>query len=410
MPTAHAKLSPSASERWISCPASIRMEAGLPPEEQDVESVYAREGTVAHSLAELEARLAFGLIKGEAYSSARHAWYRDEYLASGQDPDELPAMEEYVQQYVELLRERMGRRRNSVLLLEQRLDTGVPGSWGTSDAVIASPTHIEIVDFKYGQGVQVSAIGNSQTRLYACGALDEYGDLLGEVEDIYITIHQPRLDHVSTEELTADELRAWRDEVAIPAAELTQQPDAPFGPSEAACRWCPAAGICRARVEAATAEDFGPILDPEEDPVTPPAPDTLSPEEMARVLARLPEIKAWASAVEAAALDMAYSQGRQIPGWKVVRSSGRRSIRDSTAAIQCLIDAGYKAEQVADFKVKSLGVLEKVVGGRKEFDELLGRYTVLSQGKESLVPESDRRQAITPASSAVEDFAASGGE
>ena len=144
--------------------------------------------------------------------------------------------------------------------------------------------------------------------------------------------------------------------------------------------------------------------------MTPPAPDTLSPEEMARVLARLPEIKAWASAVEAAALDMAYSQGRQIPGWKVVRSSGRRSIRDSTAAIQCLIDAGYKAEQVADFKVKSLGVLEKVVGGRKEFDELLGRYTVLSQGKESLVPESDRRQPITPASSAAEDFAASGGE
>ena len=49
MPNEHATLSPSAAERWLVCPASIRMEATVPPE---VESEYAREGTIAHALAD----------------------------------------------------------------------------------------------------------------------------------------------------------------------------------------------------------------------------------------------------------------------------------------------------------------------------------------------------------------------
>ena len=120
---------------------------------------------------------------------------------------------------------------------------------------------------------------------------------------------------------------------------------------------------------------------------------------------RPPAIKAWCADVEKYALEKAYSRGEQIPGWKVVLSGGRRGITDDAAAIQTLIDAGYKAEQVATFKTKGIGELEKLVG-KKELPELLGDLLAKSKGRESLVPESDKRQAITPALSAADDFGA----
>ena len=407
-PLAHAKLSPSAAARWMSCPASIRMEAALPPGRND-ESAYALEGTIAHALGELEASLAFKLITPEEYLKGKREWMKW-FTAQKYPAGTLEEMQGHVKDYVALIAERLKRYPNSQLLLEKRMDTGVPGSWGTSDTVIVSPQHIEIIDLKYGAGMFVSAFGNPQLRLYACGALDTFGDVLGETERVFMTVFQPRVEGYSTEpeELTAEELRAWRRDEVIPAAELALSEDAPFGPSEKACKWCPVAGICQARVEVAVREDFG--LPYQEEPLTPTQPEVMTPEQLSVVLARLPEIRAWCTAVEDYALDAAYSQGQTIPGWKVVLSGGRRGITDHAAAIQTLIDAGFKAEQVAQpFKAKGIGDLEKLVG-KKELPVLLGPLLAKSKGKESLVPEDDKRPAISPTSEAVSDFAAIEGE
>ena len=397
-PAAHAKLSPSGASRWIACPASIRMEQHAP---KGGDSVYAREGTIAHGLGEIEAGLAFGLITKRQYNAKLKAW-RKEFDAENYPDGTLEEMQLHIKAYVALIGERLQREPHSKLLLEQRLNTGVPTSWGTSDVVIVSPTHVEIIDLKYGAGLYVSADENEQLRLYCCGALDTYGDVLGDTQRVYMTVFQPRLDGgPSTEVLTPDELRAWRAEVAIPAAELALGEDAPFGPSEKACRWCPAAGICTTRTAVATMEDFGtPYTD---QPLTPTGPEAMTPEQLGMVLARIPEIKAWCTAVEAHAFDAAYTQGQHIPGWKVVRSNGQRYITDDTAAIQTLIDAGYKAEQVTNFKVKGIGELEKLVG-KKEFPVVLEGLWAKRDGKPSLAPESDARQAITPAGQAAADF------
>jgi hypothetical protein len=398
VPGQHAKLSPSSASRWMGCPASIRMQQHVT--RQDEDSVYAREGTIAHALGELEAGLHFKLITKRQYNTGMRAW-RKEFDAQGYPESTLADMQEHIRGYVALLEERLARRPMSKLFLEQRLDTGVPTCWGTSDAVIVSPTHVEIIDLKYGAGVLVFANQNKQLRLYGLGALDTYGDLLGETDMVYVTVYQPRLDNVSTEDITPADLRAWRTDEVLPAAELAMSDDAPFGPSEEACRWCPAAGICTARVEKAVAEDFG---DPftEEAPI-PVSPEVMTPEQLGLVLTRIPEIKAWCAAVEAHALDTAYSQGQHIPGWKVVMSGGKRYITDDTAAIQHLIDRGFKAEQVANFKAKGIGELEKLVG-KKEFPTVMGELVGKTRGKESLVPESDGRPAISPVSQAAEDF------
>lgn len=400
MPGAHAKLSPSSSSRWISCPASVRMTEDLPPEP---DSPYAREGTIAHALAEIEAGREFGLLDKRTYNREYKAWLK-EFRAEGYADGTLEEMSEHVETYLVLLRERMALYAGSMLLLEQRMDSGVEKCWGTSDAVIVSTEHVEIIDFKYGAGVPVSALGNSQLRLYGCGALDTYGDVLGDTKVIRMTVSQPRLHSVSTEEMTPEELRTWRSEDVAPRAELAlHTDDAPFGPTPEACRWCPIAGTCAARLEKVTHEDFGDITAEDWEDESTPA-ELISDEELGRVLTRIPEIKAWCAAVEAGALEAAYAQGRTIPGWKVIWSGGKRGITDHAAAIQAMIDGGYGAEKVATFKAKGIGELEKLLG-KDKFAELVDPYVAKSSGRESLVKESDKRPAISPNGEAQKDFA-----
>src|SRR5699024_8512531 len=126
-----------------------------------------------------------------------------------------------------------------------------------------------------------------------------------------------------------------------------------------------------------------------------------------RALPRLKSITSWAKDVEATALDLAYSHGVEIPGYKVVRSGGQRKFTDETAAIQTLIDKGYNAEDVADFKIKGFGVIDKLLG-KSETPKVLGEFIGRTEGRESLVPLSDKREAITNISDAQSDFSGVG--
>lgn len=390
MPDQHAKLSPSASERWLSCPASIRMEALVPPQ---TESVYAAEGTAAHALAELKASLAFGYIDRRTYIKRRDNW-RGSFNIT---PDTEGEMEEHTDEYVRILQERAQLYPDTVVMLEQRLDTGVPTCWGTSDAVLVSPRHVEIVDFKYGSGVIVRAAGNPQLRLYACGALDQIADLLGEVETVRITVHQPRAGtgEPDTEEISPEDLRQWRDTHVLPVAQEALGEEARFGPSDEACRWCPASGRCKAQLEDVFSD---PVLDAYQDP------RLLTPDEVAEALSRVRHVQAWLTALEEASLAMAYSEGKSIPGYKVVLSRGKRYVADPEGVIRTLVDEGYSFDQVGKRSARGIGELEKLLGGAK-FELLLDPYIRKSEGKPSLVPDKDKRASINPNDEAQKEFA-----
>jgi len=383
---AHAILSPSSAERWISCPASVRVAQALPRGE---DSEYAAEGTCAHELAFLKASLHFGKINRAQFITRRAKW-RTEYAdILGRDEVEVE-MERHTDAYVDLLDQRMARHLGSQLLLEQRVDTGVPQSWGTADAIIVSPVHVEVIDFKYGQGVVVEAKGNPQIRLYAVGALDSYGDILGDTKAVYLTIHQPRLDHILDDEMTPASLREWRDGL-VPIAEEALGPDAHFGPSESACRWCPASGRCKAQLEAVFAEPFE-------------LPELLTAEVVAETLGRVPQIREWLKAFEEAALHMAYSEGTPIPGYKVVLSGGRRSIPESEAALQNLVrEHGYTFDEVCKVTLRGIGELEALMG-KEKFAEVLEPYIKPPTGSPALVPESDKRPPVAPNTEAQKEF------
>lgn len=385
--TLHATLSPSSASRWIQCPASVRVSEALPSEPDDHGSVYAIEGTAAHALAELMARdQILGKITKPQLSKALKVWRTTYDVAEDAEAE----MTEHGQKYVDYLRSRLDETPGAQLLLEQKLPTGVPDSWGTSDAIIVSPTQVESIDYKYGLGVRVEVVGNPQLRLYGVGALESYGDLLGEVEQVRLTVFQPRLNHIMSEELSAAELRAWRDSI-IPIAELALGPNAPFGPSEEACRWCPASGQCIAQMEWATLRDFGV------------KPDIMGDEELAESLDQIPLIKAWCAAVESHALHRVYSEGKPIPGYKVVMSGGRRSVTgDVDELVKTAASLGYPRDDVAVLKPKSIGELEKVL--KDDFEMVAAPFITKGTGSPSLVPESDKREAINPESQAAEDF------
>lgn len=383
----HARLSPSASERWLSCPASVLASEGL----EDEESVYAREGTAFHAYAELHCRMTIlNSLSEKEFQDQLYSW-RQEFsgvLSDGQEDE----MHEYVIPYLEFIQECLEEHPHSVLLLEQTLDTGIPHCWGTGDVVIVSPTHVHVIDIKYGQGVKVYSDGNSQFRLYGLGALP-LADLLGEVETVYLTVYQPRLDNVHTSEMSVEELLEWREEI-LPIAEAALQPGAPFGPSEEACRWCPLSGRCRAQVEAVFGD--APF---EEDP------KTISDERMAELLEKVPLIKQWLADFETAALDHAFK--KQVPGWKVVLSGGRRQINDSERAMELLKEAGYSEDQISTpvppRKLKGIGALEAILG-KEDFSKVLGEVVYKSTGKPSLVRESDKRPAANPIGEAARVF------
>lgn len=391
----HARLAPSASGRWLKCPASIRMELEI--NAPRTESVYALEGTAAHALAELEARRhilkAFQGTHG--YAKARRAWEKE--FAAVLNDAVIAEMEAHVKDYVALLRGALKAFPNSVLMLEERVETGIPTCSGTADAVIVSPEHVEIIDLKYGQGIPVNAHENSQLMLYGVGALETFGDVLGDTKIVLMTVFQPRLDSTSTYELMADELRAWRDE-QLPIAEAALGPDAWFNPSAETCRWCPAAGQCVAQMLQATQEDFGVDLSE-----PPRSADLMDPEQMAKALERLPDIKHWVSSVEDAALDQAYSGGVEIPGWKVVLSGGKRIVSDQEAALEALFAAGHPFEQVAKKSIRGIGELEKLLG-KSDFETLVGPHITKTTGKPALARESDKRASINPADEARKEF------
>lgn len=350
---------------------------------------YAQEGTKAHTLAEIKTRR---LILNESVPGAYDDW------RASVTADEATEMQQYTSQYALFVKRSMEKIPDSVLLLEQHVHPGIEDCWGTADAVIVSPTLIHVIDFKYGRGVPVDAEDNPQGKLYGLGALEEYGDLLGEVETVRISIFQPRINHNSTWEISAEELRRWRDEVVIPAAEEARGPDAHFGPSEEACRFCPAAGECTARAQLVISEfEARPM------PTAIDDQDFMTPEDLSHYLGLLRHIRQWCADVEETALRKAYSEGVDIPGWKVVLSGGRRVVNDETHAVQKLIDAGYTAEQVARFKLETLGHLEKLMG-KEKLEELLEGLLVRTEGKPAMVPEDDRRPAATPEARAREMF------
>lgn len=379
-PIKHALLGASSAHRWLACTPSARWEAELP---EPPVSGAAAEGTVAHAVA--EEHLSQLMTGVRVHTSERLR----------KDPLYRPVMEEYVGVYTDYIMEHLSAARadtpDALLMQEERVDFSeyVPDGFGTADCILIADGLMQIFDLKYGKGVPVDAVGNPQIRLYALGALASFG-MLYEIARVDMHIIQPRLDSITHEEMTVDELMAWADEVVRPRAQLAAAGEGEHTPGEH-CRFCRARNVCRAHARMQLETARLRFSEPEHDER---APAALSPTEISEILTSVDGLVRWAKSVKDYALDQAVNHGAAFPGYKLVEGRSNRIIADEAKALDLLGRAGFTADRVT--RLKGLGELEEIVGA-KPLAELLGDLLMKPAGKPVLAKESDRRPALNAA-------------
>ena len=382
-PVKHARLNCSSAKRWINCPGSVKL-AELFPQGS---SIYADEGSLAHELAE---KWLIGTGGNAEIRSKIEMFYIDHPDLGGSYKE----MQDYLEPYIEFIAEELDAARHedpgATIHTETRVDLSqwIPDGFGTTDVAILGGDTLHVIDLKYGKGVPVSAEGNPQIRLYALGMLDLLGDIY-DIEKVKMTIYQPRLDSVSTDIVTAEELRTWGDLIIKPAAKLALEDNAPLCAGDW-CQFCPARNQCRER-----ADHYLQVKEYKEKAL-------LSNKETADILQFVDGLVRWAEGLKEDALARML-EGEEFPGWKVVegRSNRKYSVDDLTIAKACTA-AGYADAMIWEKKLLSLSNMEKLMG-KKDFEKVLGGYVETPQGKPTLAPESDKRPSLI--ATAADDFA-----
>ena len=370
-PSEHAVLSASSANRWLHCPPSVRLSEGY----MDKASVFAMEGTSAHELCEYKLRSALGM---EAENPTENL---DFYNTEMEE-----CAEGYATYILELVEKAKETCSDPVVMVEQRVDFSryVPEGFGTADCIIIADETLNIVDYKHGKGVEVSAEDNPQMKLYALGALELF-DCLYDISKVQMTIFQPRLSNVSVFVMDKADLLNWANDELTAKAELAFEGKGELCCGEW-CKFCKAKANCkeRARVNMEMAQyEFRKS-------------SLLTDEEVVKILSRIDELTSWASDVKNFALEQAV-RGKQWPGWKVVEGRSNRKYTDEGAVAQVVKNAGYNP---CDEKIMGITNMTKMLG-KEKFNELLGDFVERPQGKPTLVPEDDNRPRMN---TAKEDF------
>jgi hypothetical protein len=355
---------------------------------ENVESDAAAEGTLAHELGEYLIKFNLGRLE-KYYTKARLKELKSHKLYT---PAMFAYMESYASFVIEMYHEVLAKDPTAIIKLEARVSFSkyAPEGSGTVDVQIIGRNVLIIIDLKYGKGVPVFAENNSQLRLYALGALEEAPH---PVELISMFIYQPRLESITNDVLTADELTKWGRVVVKPAAlkafnGIGQHNAGPW------CKFCRAKVLCRANYERQTL-----ILKYMEK-----QKEELTPNEVSAIVLQSADCIKWLKDVTEFALHKA-QRGQQWPGLKVVRSISRRIITDAEKAAQILLtEAMLKPSEI--YKPRELINLTDIEAlvGKTEFPGLMGEVVVKPEGSPTLVPESDKRDALDKSKEARDVF------
>lgn len=379
----HAILSPSSASRWLTCTPSAQLEAKEPYSE----SVYADEGTLAHRLNELLINHRLGrVLTKEFKKKLKEIETHDLY--SGEMAEYCEGFAVYVLELYNSL-----KSKDPVIFTEERvsLTKWVPQGFGTVDIRIIADGILHIVDYKHGKGVPVFADDNKQLKLYALGAWEELEGLYS-MDRVVMTIYQPRIDNVSSHEVSIESLKNWAETELIPGAKKAFDGEGDFVPG-GHCRFCRVKPKCKAlasyNLELAKKAFTEPAL--------------LTPEETAEILLKEKFFTDWLSSVADYALDQSVNHGVQWPGMKLVEGRSIRQYVDEEKVVSKLVSAGVKSSDVYNMKLKGITDMTKMLGAA-DFEKLLSDLVHKPPGKPVLVPETDKRPAFSSVDRAKQAF------
>jgi hypothetical protein len=416
-------------QRRIACPGSLALEE----QEPDSSSIFADEGTAAHTLA------AWTLDSAAKYTRAFMG--RVIEVVNGDTKRSFEVDEdmcEHVQVYVDAIMARVEEYQLAgavkvTLMVEQKVDFSAyvsePNSYGTSDIIILvewkdGTTLLDVEDLKYGMGVQVFAEKNEQMLTYALGAYDRHS-LVENITLVRCVIHQPRLNHVDEYECTVEELLAFakvvkdKTDLALFLVEFyakKQDISAHLHPGEKQCKFCKAKATCPALRGHVFSKISGEIVDLDA-PLDVPA---LVDQGKARVrhagdntavlddlYPHLDLIHDFVSGV-LANIEARLFAGQTFKEVKLVEGKrGSRKWLDKDAVEKKLKSMRLKQEEMYDLKLISPTSAEKLL--KKDaprrwtsLQEFIGQ----SEGKPSVAPMSDKRPALVvrPISDEIADL------
>lgn len=382
---AHALLSASGASRWMNCTPSARIEEKFPEKE---ESIFATEGTLAHEFAELFLLKKYKRIKPAEYKK-RLAELQSHELYSEEMDEEVEKFTTYVSEEYAAAQKVTP---DAVLAIEEKIDYSeyVKEGFGTCDDIILVDGTMEVIDLKYGKGVKVFAEENEQLMLYGLGALAAF-DMFYNIQKVKLTIVQPRLNHNSSWEISASDLKAWGAKTVRIKAALAFDGK---GVQKAGswCKWCKAATRCATlaavNVKIAKHEFKDPHL--------------LNDDQLLEVYHMFDQISGWIKTVADYMLKEALS-GKKWAGLKVVEGKSNRKWKEEQSTIDLLKSKGYSLDQIVNSKIKGIGDIEKLVT-KKDFPALLGNHVIKPPGKPALAPLSDKRKEFNSVEQAKEDF------
>ena len=387
---AHALISPSSLYRDLVCTAAPLLTADMP----DTSSPYAKEGTYAHELCELMIRQY--ILKDLSHEEFVAEWemVAGQAKDEGFDPDEMfrhaSAYLEYVQGIF------LSFPEEPFLAVEARLNLSgwIPDGFGTADCILIGGDRMVVIDFKYGKSPtgRVDAVSNPQMLAYALGAYEGYG-LAYDIKTVEMHIFQPRVpDGISDFTTNLEGLLKYGEYIKAKVTEALSG-KGKFSPGPKTCKYCKAKDLCKARAEANLAlEPMAQTL----------KPGLMTPEEIAEAIRIGEDLQTWLEDVKERALKDCLD-GKIIPGYKAVEGRGSREWTDMDQAFKILQDAGIDEAVLYERKPLTLAATEKAVG-KKRFAELVGSLTQKTPGKPALVPESDKRPAMTNKKTAAEVF------
>lgn len=386
----HSVFSPSSSEMWLTCPASLIANMQHKQSKGDNGSEAAAEGTIAHEMAEIW--LKTGKKPIEFIGEMRKV--------GAYDVEITDEMLDYVAEYVNWCNNQEGRK-----FVEVRVDfshlTPVPNQRGTSDHVCCTDKKLTITDLKYGIGVKVDAENNTQLQIYALGVLHDFG-FLYDFETVEMRICQPRLNHFSTWEITVEQLLAFGEHVKE-RAKAAWQPNAPRVVSEDGCRWCNVKAQCPAQareIEKMVDEAFDLVQDDdvktriESDQflVKFPKIDELSIEHLEKIHNKNKQIRSFLDEVDKKVFAFLQNGGK-MQSIKLVAGRTTRKWADVAEVIAFFSQHGLSEDEYAPRELVSPAQAEKMCKKAKIPIEAMSSLVASRKGNPTIAPISDSRPA-----------------
>ena len=397
MPGIHSSFSPSAAERWMSCPASL-IRSRMLGDAENSESRAAAEGTLAHAIAEQKLRAGYEDIKPATVKS-RITKLKKTHLWEG-EPLYKRDMEDCTDDYVSYIGGIYNQLRSPRILIEKkvRMDPISTEMYGTCDCAILADDVLHVIDYKHGINVAVDVTDNPQAKLYAYGVLcDKTVQMLYSPQRIVLHIVQPRNGGTSSWEIGVDDLLAWIEGEVKPVVNgILSGGLANEWHAAEHCQFCPYNGKCKEMYKEGIGENAG-VVPEDADPAM------MNDEELGHALTRCKLLEMFASRAKKEA-EKRIRENRSIPGWDMYRGRSTRSFIDVDAAFKAIAESeGVEPSSYWVSEPLSPNKMAELIGKKKL--EQFKEYIQYSRGLPQLQQYNPKKKPYREEESAAEAFA-----